>query len=161
MCLLGSYLIHLFGVRFLPWTGRIPIKYQRTAVQKLFRIHHRPRWCGRSREVTWLNKNGERLNGIKTSTNISFKTRNSYGNSASKTISCFESLSDSDLLLSLFMKRTAIFLYCSAHVLPYLIHRVTTEYAEMFCLTWFTSSFGSTLSTQNSMNQVRPSGVCW
>ena len=45
----------------------------------------------------------ERLNGIKTSTNISFKTRNSYRNSASITISCFESLSDSELLLSLFM----------------------------------------------------------
>ena len=55
---LGSYLIHLFGVRFLLWTGRIPIKYQRTAVQKLFRVHHLPRWCGRSREVTWSNKNG-------------------------------------------------------------------------------------------------------
>ena len=54
----GSYLIHLFGVRFLLWAGRIPIKYQRTAVQKLFRVHHRPRWCGRSREVTWSNKNG-------------------------------------------------------------------------------------------------------
>ena len=54
----GFYLIHLFGVRFLLWTGRIPIKYQRTAVQKLFRVHHRPRWCGRSREVTWSNKNG-------------------------------------------------------------------------------------------------------
>ena len=23
----GSYLIHLFGVRFLLWTGRIPIMY--------------------------------------------------------------------------------------------------------------------------------------
>ena len=28
-----SYLIHLFGERFLLWTGRIPIKYKRTAVQ--------------------------------------------------------------------------------------------------------------------------------
>ena len=55
----------------------------------------------RSRDQT---KIAERLNGIKTSTNISYKTRNSYKNSASKTISCFESLSDSDLLLSLFMK---------------------------------------------------------
>ena len=39
------------------------------------------------------------LNGIKTSTNISFKTRNSYRNSASIAIICFESLSDSELLL--------------------------------------------------------------
>ena len=46
--------------------------------------------------------------------------------------------------------------YCSARVLSYLIHRVTTEYAEMFCLTCFTSSSGSTLNTQNSMNQVQP-----
>ena len=66
----------------------------------------------------------ERLNGIKTSTNISFKTRNSYRNSASITFSCFESLSDSELLLSLFMNKIAIFVYCSAHVLAYLIHRV-------------------------------------
>ena len=55
---IGSYLIHLFGVRFLLWTGRIPIKYQRTAVQELFRVHHIPRWCGRSREVTLSIKNG-------------------------------------------------------------------------------------------------------
>ena len=72
----------------------------------------------------------ERLNGIETSTNISLKTRNSYRNSASKTISCFESLSDSELLLSLFMKKKAIFVY----ILAYLIHRVTTEYAKMFYL---------------------------
>ena len=49
-------------------------------------------------------KMAERLNGIETSTIISFKTRNTYRNSASKTISCFELLSDSELLLSLFMK---------------------------------------------------------
>ena len=49
-------------------------------------------------------KMAEGLNGIKTSTNISFKTRNSNRNSASKTISYFELLSDSELLLSLFMK---------------------------------------------------------
>ena len=48
----GSYLIHLYGVRFLLWTGKIPIKYQGTAVQKLFRVHRRPSWCGPSREVT-------------------------------------------------------------------------------------------------------------
>ena len=54
----------------------------------------------RSRDQT---KMAEMLNGIKTSANISFKTRNSYRNSASITISCFESLSDSELLLSLFM----------------------------------------------------------
>ena len=55
----------------------------------------------RSRDQT---KMAERLNGIKTSTNISYKTRNSYKNSASKTVSCFESLSDFHLLLLLFMK---------------------------------------------------------
>ena len=55
----------------------------------------------RSRDQT---KMAERLNGIETSTNISFKTRNSYRNSVSKTISCFESSSDSELPLSLFMK---------------------------------------------------------
>ena len=71
----------------------------------------------RSRDQT---KMAERLNEIKTSTNISFKTRNSYRYSASITISCFELLSDSELLLSLFMN----FVYCSAHVLAYLIHRV-------------------------------------
>ena len=60
-------------------------------------------------------KMAERLNGIKTSTNISFKTRNSFRNSASITISCFESLSDSEWLLSLFMNKIAIFVYCSAH----------------------------------------------
>ena len=76
----------------------------------------------RSRDQT---KMAERLNGIKTSTNISFKTRNSYRNSASITIFCFESLSDSELRLSLF---GAIFVYCSAHVLAYLIHRV--DYGE-------------------------------
>ena len=59
-----------------------------------------------SSEVVWLEyqtKMAERLNGIKPSTNISFKIRNFYRNSASITISCFESLSDSELLLSLFM----------------------------------------------------------
>ena len=45
----------------------------------------------RSRDQT---KMAERLNGIKTSTNISFKTRNSYRNSARITICCFESLSE-------------------------------------------------------------------
>ena len=54
----------------------------------------------RSRDQT---KMAEKLSGIKTFTNISFKTRNSYRNIASITISCFESLSDSELLLSLFM----------------------------------------------------------
>ena len=56
----------------------------------------------RSRDQT---KMAERLNGIETSTNINFKTRNSYRNSASRTISCFETLSDSELLLSLFMSK--------------------------------------------------------
>ena len=28
-----SYLIHLFGVRFLLWTGRIPIKYQNSCAE--------------------------------------------------------------------------------------------------------------------------------
>ena len=55
----------------------------------------------RSRDQT---KMAERLNGEEYSTNISFKTRHSYRNSARKTISCFETLSDSELLLSLFMK---------------------------------------------------------
>ena len=45
----------------------------------------------RSRDQT---KMAERLNGIETFTKLSFKTRNSYRNSVSKTISCFESLSD-------------------------------------------------------------------
>ena len=54
----------------------------------------------RSRDQT---KKVERLNGIKTSKNINLKTRNSYKNSASLTFFCFESLSDSELLLSLFM----------------------------------------------------------
>ena len=49
-------------------------------------------------------KMAERLNGRETSTNISFKQDTLYRNSASKTISCFESLSDSELLLSLFIK---------------------------------------------------------
>ena len=52
----------------------------------------------RSRDQT---KMVERLNGIKTSKNI--KTRNSYRNSAIITFSWFESLSDLELLLSLFM----------------------------------------------------------
>ena len=72
-------------------------------MQKLFRVQpFRGGVVGeeRSRDQT---KMAERLNGIKTSTNISFKTRNSYRNSASITISCFESLSDSELLLSLFI----------------------------------------------------------
>ena len=51
----------------------------------------------RSRDQT---KMAERLNGRETSTNISFKTRNSIRNSASKTISCFELISDSELLFS-------------------------------------------------------------
>ena len=55
----------------------------------------------RSRDQT---KMAERLNGIKTSTNISSKAGNSYSNSACKTISSFESLSDSKLLHLLFMK---------------------------------------------------------
>ena len=66
----------------------------------------------RSRDQT---KMAERLNGKNTSTNISFKTRRSNRKSASITIFCFESLSDSSI---------AIFVYCSAHVLAYLIHRV-------------------------------------
>ena len=64
----------------------------------------------RSRDQT---KMAERLNGIKkTSTIISFKTRNSYRNNASKTITCFGSLSDSELLISLFIKLIAIFFFC-------------------------------------------------
>ena len=55
----------------------------------------------RSRDQT---KMAERLNGRETSTNISLKQESLYRNSASKTIFCFESISDSELLLSSFMK---------------------------------------------------------
>ena len=117
----GSYLIRLFGVRFLLCTGRIPIKYQRTAVQKLFRVHHLV-GVERSRDQT---KMAERLNGIKTSTNISFKTRNSYRNSASITISCFESLSDSELLLSLLeLNRHFCLLFCTCSGVLTYIHAI-------------------------------------
>ena len=57
----------------------------------------------------------ERLNGIETSTNISFKTRNSYRNSGSKTISCFESLSDSELLST------------------FLVHEVNSHFCLLLC----------------------------
>ena len=87
---LGSYLIHLFGVRFLLWTG----EFQSSIREQLCRscseyTTFRGGVVGvdRSRDQT---KMAERLNGIKTNTNISFKTRNSYRISAS----CFESLSE-------------------------------------------------------------------
>ena len=98
----------------------------------------------RSRDQT---KMAERLNGRETSTNISFRTRPFPVLSRYQARNCYFCRSWS---------RIAIFVYCFAHVLAYLIHRVTTEYAEMFCLTLITSSSGSTLNTQNSMNQVRP-----
>ena len=74
-------------------------------MQKLFRVHTTLRGgvvgVERSHDQA---KMADRLNGIKTSTKFSFITRNSYRNSASKAISWIESLSDSELLLSLFKK---------------------------------------------------------
>ena len=101
---IGSYLIHLFGVRFLLWTGRIPTSIREQlcrSCSEYTTLRGGVVGVERSRDQT---KMAERLNGIKTSTNISFKTRNSYKNGASRTISCFESPSDSELLLALFMK---------------------------------------------------------
>ena len=65
----------------------------------------------RSRDQT---KMAEILNGIKTSTNISFKTRNYYRNSASITISCFEALSDSDIA-------------------TFIVHELNSHFCLLFC----------------------------
>ena len=142
---LGSYLIHLFRVRI--YSGQA--EFQSSIREQLHqggvhvvgveRSHDQTKW-----QKAWIEEKLPQILALKQQTQKS---------SASKTISWFESLSDSELLLSSFMKQkivnSAVFVYCSTHVPVYLIHRVTTEYAEMFCLTWFTSSSGSTLNTQN------------